>query len=89
MYEVYFSVWGEDDQGKEMVAPGPGGLRFLQVTKPIILPSCALIPSVLDLPQCKPTLLSWNQVWLTLQTPRVSSTSLVRPAASRQTNRSA
>lgn len=53
VYEVYFSVWGEDDRGQPMPHPGPGGLRFLQVTKPLILPSCALIPSLLDLPMCE------------------------------------
>jgi hypothetical protein len=53
VYEVYFSVWGEDDRGRAMPDPGPGGLRFLQVTKPLILPSCALIPSLLDLPMCE------------------------------------
>lgn len=53
VYEVYFSVWGQDNMGLLMDIPGPGGLRFLQVTKPLILPSCALIPPLLDLPVCE------------------------------------
>jgi hypothetical protein len=53
VYEVYFSVWGEDQTGQPMAVPGPGGLRFLQVTRPLILPSCALIPPLLDLPVCE------------------------------------
>lgn len=53
VYEVYFSTWGIDSQGQPMTIPGPGGLRFLQVTKSVIIPSCALIPALLDLPICK------------------------------------
>ncbi|BEI83818.1 hypothetical protein CcaverHIS002_0404220 [Cutaneotrichosporon cavernicola] len=48
--EVFFSVWGEDDRGEPMKVPGPGGLRLLRVSRPITLPSCALIPEVIDLP---------------------------------------
>ncbi|CAK9786974.1 unnamed protein product [Cutaneotrichosporon oleaginosum] len=48
--EVFFSVWGEDDRGEAMKLPGPGGLRMLRVSRPITLPSCALIPEVIDLP---------------------------------------
>jgi hypothetical protein len=48
--EVFFSVWGEDDRGEPMKLPGPGGLRMLRVSRPITLPSCALIPEVIDLP---------------------------------------
>lgn len=55
VYEVFFSVWGEDDMGNPLPEPGPGGLRFLQVQRPVILPSCALIPRILDLPECKST----------------------------------
>ena len=53
IYEIFFSVWGEDDMGNPLPEPGPGGLRFLQVQRPVILPSCALIPRALDLPECK------------------------------------
>ena len=63
VYEVFFSVWGEDDMGNPLPEPGPGGLRFLQVQRPIILPSCALIPRVLDLPECTSlTPFSYTQV---------------------------
>lgn len=48
--EVFFSVYGEDDRGEKMRIPGPGGLRMLRVSRPITLPSCALIPEVIDLP---------------------------------------
>lgn len=51
--EVYFSVWGEDDTGRTLPSPGPGGLRVLRATKPIILPSCGLIPGRLAAPNCK------------------------------------
>lgn len=51
--EIYFSVWGEDDRGIELSIPGPGGLRFLRIEKPVILPSCSLIPARLDVPDCK------------------------------------
>ncbi|GFZ44359.1 hypothetical protein JCM24511_02081 [Saitozyma sp. JCM 24511] len=51
IYEVYFSLWGETDGGQPMKEPGPGGLRFMKVQRPIIVPSCTLIPPVLNLPQ--------------------------------------
>ncbi|KAL1405312.1 hypothetical protein Q8F55_008939 [Vanrija albida] len=48
--EVFFSVYGEDDKGQPMKVPGPGGLRMLRVSRPVVLPSCALIPEVTMLP---------------------------------------
>lgn len=37
--EVFFSVFGEDDRGQKMKIPGPGGLRMLRISRPVILPS--------------------------------------------------
>ncbi|CAK9780388.1 hypothetical protein CC85DRAFT_326457 [Cutaneotrichosporon oleaginosum] len=48
--EVAFSVWGEDDTGKKMSHPTFGGLRLLRVSRPVSVPSCCLVPAVLDLP---------------------------------------
>jgi hypothetical protein len=39
VFEVYFSVANEDARGRALPVPGPGGLRFLRVQKPIIVPS--------------------------------------------------
>jgi hypothetical protein len=39
IYEIYFSVWGETDKGEPMSKPGPGGLRFMKVQRPIAVPS--------------------------------------------------
>jgi hypothetical protein len=49
--EVYFSVWSEDDRGERMKIPGPGGLRMLRVSRPVTIPSCNLMPQILDLPR--------------------------------------
>ncbi|ORY26977.1 hypothetical protein BCR39DRAFT_539659 [Naematelia encephala] len=51
--EVWFSVYGEDQFGKPLKQPGPGELRVLRIEKPVIVPTCFLIPSVLNLPLCK------------------------------------
>jgi hypothetical protein len=48
--EIAFSVWGEDDTGKAMSHPTFGGLRLLRVSRPVSVPSCCLVPAVLDLP---------------------------------------
>ncbi|BEI83346.1 hypothetical protein CcaverHIS002_0312140 [Cutaneotrichosporon cavernicola] len=48
--EVAFSVWGEDDTGNKMDHPTFGGLRVLRVSRPVSVPSCCLVPAVLDLP---------------------------------------
>ena len=49
--EVYFSVWSEDDRGEKMKLPGPGGLRMLRVSRPVTIPSCTLMPQIVDLPR--------------------------------------
>jgi hypothetical protein len=49
--EVFFTVWAEDDRGGKMRIPGPGGLRMLRVSRPAIVPSCCLVPAVIDLPR--------------------------------------
>jgi hypothetical protein len=49
--EVYFSVWSEDDRGEKMRIPGPGGLRLLRVSRPVTIPSCTLMPQIVDLPR--------------------------------------
>lgn len=43
--EVFFSVFGEDDRGRPMKTPGPGGLRMLRISRPVILPSVSPDPS--------------------------------------------
>ncbi|ORX40882.1 hypothetical protein BD324DRAFT_612440 [Kockovaella imperatae] len=48
--EVWFSVRGEDANGRSFGKDVPGELRILRVEKPVIVPSCFLIPEVLDLP---------------------------------------
>lgn len=48
--EVFFSVYGEDDRGRPLQTPGPGGLRMLRVGRPVMIPSCSMIPPILDLP---------------------------------------
>ncbi|KAL7420412.1 hypothetical protein Q5752_005382 [Cryptotrichosporon argae] len=48
--DAYFSVHGEDEQGQPMRAPGPGGLRMLRLTQPVVVPSCAFVPQYFDLP---------------------------------------
>jgi hypothetical protein len=37
--EVFFSVWGINDQGETMVRPGPGGLQVMRFKKPVVVPS--------------------------------------------------
>ncbi|ORY31277.1 hypothetical protein BCR39DRAFT_527254 [Naematelia encephala] len=54
--EVFFAVYGETDSGKKMPIPGPGGLRVLKISRPVMVPSCACIPQVLNLPLCEWTL---------------------------------
>jgi hypothetical protein len=39
IYEIYFSLWGETDKGDPLKLPGPGGLRFMKVQGPIVVPS--------------------------------------------------
>lgn len=41
-------MWGEDVQGNPV--SGPGALRLMRVDKPVIVPSCGLIPEVVELP---------------------------------------
>ena len=61
MYEVFFAVWGEDERGNKLPKPGPGGLRVLQIERPVIVPSCILIPSIVDLPECEyTTTIAWS-----------------------------
>lgn len=38
--EIFFSVHGEDDRGRKR--PGGGGLRFLRMSKPVVVPSVSL-----------------------------------------------
>lgn len=52
--EVFYSVYGEDVAGNALPTPGHGQLRQLKVDKPVIVPSCAFIPDVVELPSCKP-----------------------------------
>lgn len=51
--EVFHSVYNEDLAGKPLRKAGHGVLRRLGVDKPVIVPSCAFIPQVLELPSCK------------------------------------
>lgn len=37
--EIYFSIYGETDQSQKKTRPGPGGLRVLKISRPIIVPS--------------------------------------------------
>lgn len=48
--EVFFSVYGEDDRGRKLKSPGPGGLRMLRISRPAMIPSCSMIPPILNLP---------------------------------------
>lgn len=48
--EVFFSVYGQDHHGRPLKSPGPGGLRMLRVSRPTMIPSCHMIPPILDLP---------------------------------------
>jgi hypothetical protein len=50
--EVVFSIWGEDAYGQAM-KPGPGEQRRLKIARPVVLPSCAIIPQTFSLPACK------------------------------------
>ena len=52
--EVVFSIWGEDAYG-QAIKPGPGEQRRLKIARPIVLPSCAIIPQTFSLPACKST----------------------------------
>lgn len=42
--EMFFSIWGETATGEAMKMPGPGGLRVMRVTRPVVVPSVG--PSV-------------------------------------------
>ncbi|ORY26962.1 hypothetical protein BCR39DRAFT_539555 [Naematelia encephala] len=48
--ELSYSVWGKDVYGQNLEHDGPGLLRLLSVRRPIMLPSCSLTPSLLNLP---------------------------------------
>ncbi|ORY27000.1 hypothetical protein BCR39DRAFT_560276 [Naematelia encephala] len=48
--ELWFSVYGEDQHGNPLPQPGQGRLRVLKIEKPVVVPSCAFIPEVLNLP---------------------------------------
>ncbi|TXT16037.1 hypothetical protein VHUM_00540 [Vanrija humicola] len=48
--EVWYSVYGEDARGMTYDKPQQGQLRVLRVEKPVVLPSCAFIPEVMELP---------------------------------------
>lgn len=49
--EVWYSVFNEDVTGHPLGSPpGQGQLRMLRVEKPVIVPSCAFIPDVVELP---------------------------------------
>lgn len=48
--EVWYSVFSEDVAGNPISPPGQGQLRMLRVEKPVIVPSCAFIPDVVELP---------------------------------------
>jgi hypothetical protein len=47
--KVWFSVFGEDAYGKSC-DPANTELRLLTLRRPVMIPSCALIPDVVDLP---------------------------------------
>ncbi|GMK53466.1 hypothetical protein CspeluHIS016_0100520 [Cutaneotrichosporon spelunceum] len=48
--QVFYSVYGEDVLGNKLPTPAHGHLRLLKVDKPVMIPSCAFIPDVVDLP---------------------------------------
>jgi len=50
IFELFFSVYGEEASGKPMSVPNPGALRLLKWVRPIIIPGCSLISGVIDLP---------------------------------------
>lgn len=41
--EIFFSVHGEDDRGRKLSKPGPAGLRFFRISKPVVVPSVSLL----------------------------------------------
>jgi len=43
--EVFFSVYGQDQQGQPMKTPGPGGSRLLKIQRPVMVPSVRDSPS--------------------------------------------
>lgn len=51
--EVWYSVYGEDVSGDPLPNGGQGQLRVLRVDKPVVVPSCAFIPEVVELPSCE------------------------------------
>lgn len=48
--EVWYAVYNEDVQGAPLQPESHGQLRMLRVEKPVIVPSCAFIPDVVELP---------------------------------------
>ncbi|KAL7421379.1 hypothetical protein Q5752_004264 [Cryptotrichosporon argae] len=47
---VHFSTYGTDAYGKPLRSAGPGALRELRITRPAVLPTCALVPRAVNLP---------------------------------------
>ncbi len=54
--QIYFSLYGETDRAEKMRPPGAGGLRVMKITRSMILPSCAIVPQIVNLPTCSSTL---------------------------------
>jgi len=48
--EVFYSVEGEDVMGKPLPKGMPAPVRMLRILKPVIIPSCGMIPETLELP---------------------------------------
>lgn len=68
VYEVFFTIYGQDRLGKAMSEPGPGHLRIVRRQAKIVLPNvrnsptfgntltqcqCSLTPALVRLPQCR------------------------------------
>lgn len=51
--EVWHSVFQENARGERLPTPTPGQMRVLHVDKPVVVPSCAFIPEMMDLPSCE------------------------------------
>jgi hypothetical protein len=46
--EIYFTVHREDDRGRKLDKPGPSGLRFFRMAKPVVVPSVSTESSYAD-----------------------------------------
>jgi hypothetical protein len=48
--EIFYSVYGENADGRQMSKPGPGELRLIKLMKGIALPSVSRLFSMCDFP---------------------------------------